>query len=143
MRFLSFGRVNNPELAKTDQGSGSLDDYLYDLVPRNKRVRIQLADSDPCQDALRAVLDQGVTEPEAFISRRSIADERTDAPTPVRLFVNQRPTPVVGFVPRGLEAPVEAALARLAESGKSSRMQATVRETKNGLRVDLAIGQTR
>ncbi|WP_374945439.1 hypothetical protein [Agreia sp.] len=143
MRFLSFGRANNPELAKTDQGSGSLDDYLYDLVPRNKRVRIQLADSDPCQDALRLVLEQGVTEPEAFIARRSIADERTDAPTPVRLFVNQRPTPVVGFVPRGLEAPVEAALARLADSGKSTRMQATVRETKRGIRVDLAIGQTR
>lgn len=143
MRFLSFGRVNNPELAKTDQGSGSLDDYLYDLVPRNKRVRIQLADSDPCQETLRTVLEQGVAEPEAFIARRSIADERTDAPTPVRLFVNQRPTPVVGFVPRGLEAPVEAALARLAESGKATRMHATIRETKHGLRVDLAIGLTR
>jgi hypothetical protein len=143
MKFLSFGRVNNPQLPKTDQGSGSLDDYLYDLVPRNKRVRIQLADSDPCQDALRSVLEQGVTEPEAFIARRSVADERTDAPTPVRLFVNQRPTPVVGFVPRGLEAPVEAAVARLADSGKSSRMQATIRETKNGLRVELAIGLTR
>jgi hypothetical protein len=143
MRFLSFGRVNNPDLAKTDQGAGSLDDYLYDLVPRSKRTRIQLADSDPCQDALRTVLGQGVTEPEAFIARRSIADERTDAPTPVRLFVNQRPTPVVGFVPRGLEAPVEAALARLADEGKSSRMQASIRQTKNGLRVDLAIGLTR
>lgn len=143
MKFLSFGRVNNPELPKTDQGSGSLDDYLYNLVPRNKRVRIQLADSDPCQDALRTVLAQGVTEPEAFIARRSIDDERTDAPTPVRLFVNQRPTPIVGFVPRGLEAPVEAAVARLADSGKSTRMQATIRETKNGLRVELAIGLTR
>jgi hypothetical protein len=143
MRLFSFGRVNNPLLAKTDQGSGSLDDYLYDLVPRNKRVSILLADSDPYQDTLRTVLQQGVTEPEAFIARRSIADERTDAPTPVRLFVNQRPTPVVGFVPRGLEAPVEAALARLAESGKSSRMQASIRETKNGVRVELAIGLTR
>jgi hypothetical protein len=143
MRFLSFGRVNNPQLAKTDQGSGSLNDYLYDLVPRNKRVRIRLADSDPCQDALRTVLEQGVTEPEAFIARRSITDERTDAPTPVRLFVNQRPTPVVGFVPRGLEAPVEAALARLTESGRATRMQATIRETRNGLRVELAIGLTR
>lgn len=143
MRFLSFGRVNNPELAKTDQGAGSLDDYLYDLIPRNQKVRIQLADSDPCQDALRAVLDQGVTETEAFISRRSVDDERTDAPTPVRLFVNQRPTPVVGFIPRGLEAPVEAALGRLVDSGKSTRMKATIRQTKNGLRVDLAIGLTR
>jgi len=143
MRFFSFGRLNDPHLAKTDQGTGSLDDYLYDLVPRNKRVRIQLADSDPCQDALRTVIEQGVTETEAFITRRSAADERTDAPTPVRLFVNQRPTPVVGFVPRGLEAPVEAALGRLADSGKSTRMEATIRETKNGLRVDLAIGLTR
>jgi hypothetical protein len=143
MRIFSFGRVNDPRLPKTDQGAGSLDDYLYDLVPRSKRTRIRLADSDPCQDALRAVLEQGVTEPEAYIARRSIADERTDAPTPVRLLVNQRPTPVVGFVPRGLEAPVEAALARLADSGKSTRMQASILETKSGVRVDLAIGLTR
>jgi hypothetical protein len=143
MRFLSFGRVNNPDLPKTDQGSGSLDDYLYDLVPRNKRVRIQLADSDPCQDVLQSVLDQGVTEAEAFITRRTLDDERTDAPTAVRLFVNQRPTPIVGYVPRGLEAPVEAAIGRLADSGKSSRIQSTIQKTKNGLRVELAIGLTR
>jgi len=143
MKFLSFGRVNNPDLPKTDQGRGSLDDYLYDLVPRNKRTTITLADSDPCQDAIKTALEQAGDEVEAFITRRSIDDERTDAPTAVRLFVNQRPTPIVGYVPRGLEAPVEAALARLADSGKSTRMQAAIRTTKNGLRVELAIGSTR
>ena len=143
MKIFRFGRLNNPELAKTDQGTGSFDDYAYDLIPRNKKVTIELADSDAHQDALRTVVGQGITEADAFITRRSAADERTDAPTPVRLFVNQRPTPIVGYVPRGLEAPVEAALGRLADSGRSQRIAATVRPTKHGLRVTLLLGQTR
>jgi hypothetical protein len=143
MKLFPWGSVNNPDLPKTDQGSGSLDNYNYNLAPKNKKVTILLADSGPNQDAIRAALDQGETEPEAFITRRTIEDERTDAPTPVRLFVNKRPTPVVGFVPRGLEPAVEAALGRLTDRGDSPRIPTRIVSTRNGLRVELKIGLTR
>ena len=35
-------------LPKGDRGAGSFDDYAFDLIPRNKRVTITLAASDPC-----------------------------------------------------------------------------------------------
>ena len=79
-----------------------------------------------------------------MISRRTLEDERVDAPTPVRLFAGGRVSGIVGSVPRGLEAPVDDALGRLAERGKPPRIPASIVTTRGGaLRVDLQIGETR
>jgi hypothetical protein len=128
-------------LSKRDSGAGSFDQYGYDLRPKNARVTMRLAGSDPCQDELARVL--GASTIEAFIAPRTPEEERTDAPVAVRLFVDHRMTPVVGFVPRGLEAVALEAVARLERAGAASRVPAGIVKTRHGLRVELLMGRTR
>jgi hypothetical protein len=126
---------------KTDAGSGQLKDYGYDLVPLKKSTVIQLAGSDKHQGILGGLVDvEGV---QAFVAPRTAEEERTDAPVPVRFFVQSRMTSVVGMVPRGLEPAVLEALVRLEKAGKSTRIPAAVVTTKNGFRVNLLMGETR
>ncbi|HEV7950904.1 MAG TPA: hypothetical protein VGP24_14155 [Glaciihabitans sp.] len=127
--------------ATNDSGSGRLKDYRYDLIPVNKRVIIQLAGSDEFQDEISALADQG--ELQAFVSRRTIEEERTDAPVAVRIFTNSRMSGVVGFVPRGLENVVLETLPRLENAGKPARIPAVAVSSKHGLRVNLLMGATR
>lgn len=129
--------------APVDAGSGSLDDYDYNLRPKKADATIRLADSDPNRDEIVRINEMGAEEIWSMISRRSQEDERTDAPMAVRLFVSGRVSGVVGYIPRGLEAPVDDALGRLLESGKPARIPVKIVSTKKGLRVDLRIGATR
>src|ERR1700710_1500390 len=107
----------------SDSGSGKLGDYKYNLVPANKRVSIRLADSDPYQDDLAELINEETLE--TFINARTIEEERTDAPMPVRFFTGRRMSGVVGFVPRGLEPVVIEALTRL-EGRSNNRIPATI-----------------
>ncbi|RFA16285.1 hypothetical protein B7R21_02590 [Subtercola boreus] len=135
--------TSEPVFGRKDRGSGKLGDYGYDMRPKNARVRLQLAGSDPFQQAIADVLAKGVSELQVFIPRRSAEEERTDAPVAVRFFVDSRMTPVVGFVPRGLEAVALDTLARLEAAGRSPRIPAAIVKSRAGLRVDLLLGQTR
>ena len=126
---------------KTDAGSGSYNQYKYNLIPSNKRVVMQLAGSDPFQDEIDRVI--GSSPLEAFVARRTVEEERTDAPVPVRFFVQQRMTGIVGYVPRGLEAVVLEALNRLDNAGRNTRIPAEIVKSRHGLRVNLLMGQTR
>jgi hypothetical protein len=131
------------DFPKSDAGSGSLSNYAYNMVPRNKRVAIVLAGSDPAQDVLAEVLAKGRTQVDTFIARRTQEEERTDAPVPVRLFVDSRMTGVVGYIPRGLEPAALEAVARLDDLGRTARIPATIIKTRAGLRVRLLMGLTR
>ena len=125
---------------KSDAGSGSLADYRFDLAPKNRRVRIRLAGSDPHQDLLRELVGmEGVT---TAGGQRTQEEERSDAPIHVRLFVERTIRGPVGTVPRGLEPPVLDALSRLEKAGQPSRIPVEVVQTKQGLRVELLIGET-
>jgi hypothetical protein len=85
----------------------------------------------------------GAHELQAFVARRTPEEERTDAPLPVRFFVESRMTSIVGFVPPGLEPVVFEAMTRLENAGKSTRIPAEVVSTKHGYRVNLIMGLTR
>ncbi|WP_165069658.1 hypothetical protein [Marisediminicola senii] len=126
-----------------DAGKGSLDDYDYDLRPKKGGTSIRLAESAPAQEALAEIAGSGTDQTWAMIARRGVEEERTDAPMPVRLFANGRVSGVVGIVPRGLEAPVDAAIVRLIDAGKPPRIPATIASTRDGFRVDVAVGATR
>ncbi|HEY0259304.1 MAG TPA: hypothetical protein VGC18_05580 [Lacisediminihabitans sp.] len=138
-----FSRDDDNPLPKDDRGSGSFNDYRYDLVPARARVRIRLADSNPHQEELRRLVEVGEETLETAISRRSIEDERTDAPMLVRLFAGTRVSGVVGTVPRGLEPIVDEALSRLDKRGQKVRIPVKLAKERGALRVDLLIGQTR
>lgn len=127
--------------SKTDSGSGDYRQYKYDLVPANQRVRMRLAGSDPFQDEIARA--KGASPLEVFIAKRTIEEERTDAPVAVRFFVESRMTGVVGYIPRGLEAIALEAVSRLENSGRKTRIPAEIIETKHGLRVELLMGKTR
>lgn len=131
------------EYPKTDAGTGSFDQYAYNLVPKNKRVTMQLAGSDQFQDELARVKATGAQEFEVFFAKRTIEEERTDAPLPARFFADSRMSGVVGYVPRGLEPLVFEALSRLDSAGRSTRIPAEIAATRNGLRVVLFMGATR
>lgn len=131
---------DNGGYPKTDAGKGSFRDYKYDLVPANARVTMTLAGSDPFQEELERVAS--AAELQAFIAKRTVEDERTDAPVAVRFFVDSRMTGIVGYVPRGLESPVFESLTRLERIGKT-RVPARVEKTRHGLRVVLLLGRTR
>jgi len=124
----------------SDAGSGKLGDYRYNLVPANKRVTIRLADSDPCQDELASLADEENLQ--TFIASRTIEEERTDAPMPVRFFTGRRMSGIVGYVPRGLEPAVIEALTRL-EDRSNNRIPATIIKKGGKLRVVLQMGLTR
>jgi len=133
-------QIDSGDFPKNDAGSGSLDDYRFDLAPKSSKVRIRLAGSDPHQDLLRTLVGLEVS---TAGGQRTAEEERTDAPIHVRLFVERRIVGPVGTVPRGLEPPVLDALSRLEKSGKPARIPVEIVETKHGLRVDLLVGQTR
>ena len=105
-------------------------------------MTLRLADSNPCQAELEKIVEAG-GELETAMSRRSVEEERTDAPMIVRLFTGSRVSGVVGVVPRGLESVVDEALSRLDKKGQKVRIPARVVKTRSGLRVDLLMGQTR
>jgi hypothetical protein len=124
----------------SDLGHGKLGDYKYNLVPANKRVTIRLADSDPYQEELASLA--GEENLQTFIASRTIEEERTDAPMPVRFFTGRRMTGIVGYVPRGLEPAVIEALARI-EDRSNNRIPATIVKKGGTLRVVLLMGDTR
>ena len=126
---------------KHDAGSGSFDDYKYDLIPKNGRVAIRHAGSDPYQSELATLIGEGDLATAG--GQRTLEDERTDAPMHVRLFTGQKVTGVVGTVPRGLESVVSETLSRLEQKGEKQRIPVAVVRTKHGLRVDLLMGATR
>lgn len=139
-----FGKRDvDTSLPKGDRGSGSFNDYGYDLVPRNRRVVITLADSDPHQDELRTVAETGELEAETAISPRSIEQERVDAPIEVRLFTGRRVSGVVGSVPRGLESVVDETLRRLDDRGEKVRIPARIVQKRGAYRVELLMGRLR
>ena len=130
-------------LPSDDRGSGSFDDYKYNLLPNKTRTTLRLANSAPYQTELQRIIDSGESELETAISRRSAEEERTDAPMDIRLFSGSRVTGVVGRIPRGLESVIDEALSRLDGAGKKARIPASVQKTRSGWRVDLLIGLTR
>ncbi|MET4781965.1 hypothetical protein [Glaciihabitans sp. UYNi722] len=138
-----FTRDDDNPLPKDDRGTGSFNQYKYNLLPSSGRVTLRLAASNPCQDELQKVADNGEDNLETAISRRSIEDERTDAPMVIRLFAGSRVTGIVGTVPRGLESIVDEALSRLDKRGQKVRIPARLAKTRSGWRVDLLMGQTR
>lgn len=131
----------DPEFPRGDQGTGSLDDYKFDLLPSNNRVTIRLAGSDPHQEAIQRVDEAESIE--TAIARRTDEEERTDAPMPVRVFADGRIIGPVGRVPRGLEGVVNETLSRLDIAGKKPRIPVAIVRTRSGLRVDLLMGETR
>lgn len=138
-----FSRDEVNPLAKDDQGSGKFSQYKYDLLPANARVTLRLADSNPHQEELMTILKSGETDLETAIARRSVEDERIDAPLSIRLFSGGRVTGVVGTIPRGLESVVDEALSRLDKRGHKARIPAVLVSTRAGLRIDLLMGKTR
>lgn len=149
MKLFPFGRRDANLLPSDDRGSGTLDDYDYELRPKRRgETLLGLAGSRPHQDELTRVLALGDGDVSAVIPRRTPEEDRVDAPMPVRLFAAQRPSAqrpsaLVGFVPRGLENVVDAALARLSEAGASPRIPARIVKARGGLRVHLLMHETR
>jgi hypothetical protein len=135
--------AESSEYPKTDAGTGSFNQYSYSLVPKNKRVTMQLAGSDPFQDEIRRIRDLAGPQYEVFFAKRTAEEERTDAPMPARFFAESRMSGTVGYVPRGLEPLIIQTLARLEDAGRSTRIPAEIATTRNGLRVVLLMGLTR
>jgi hypothetical protein len=130
-------------LPRDDRGSGSFDDYKYNLLPNKAKTTLRLANSTPHQEELQRIIDSGESQLETAISRRSLEEERTDAPMVIRLFSGSRVTAVVGTIPRGLEPVIDEALSRLESNGKKVRIPASIEKTRSGWRVDLLVGETR
>jgi len=133
----------DPTLPKDDRGKGSFDDYLYDLIPKNRDITLRLADATPHQDEIAALAGE---DPEALATAtpaRTLEQERVDAPIEVRVFSGRRVSGVVGVVPRGLESIYDEAVRRLDGRGDKPRIPLAVVQTKQGWRVDLLIGRTK
>lgn len=124
-----------------DLGKGSFDDYVYDLRPKNRRVTMTLAGSDPHQDELRAIVETGELTAETAISPRTIEQERVDAPIQVRLFTGRRVSGVVGSIPRGLESVIDETLRRLDDQGEKVRIPAEIVGKPDEWRVRLLMGR--
>jgi hypothetical protein len=124
-----------------DSGAGSLADYTYNLFPRFTNVTLRVAGSMPFQSELAQLRESRDSPTEAFVERRPPAEDRIDAPMPVRLWMGPELSGVIGFVPRGLEAPVDACLGRLSDRGKAPRIPCAIIVTRHGLRVELGMGQ--
>jgi hypothetical protein len=136
-------RGTDESLPRGDRGTGTFDDYDYNLVAKNKRITMTLADSDPCQDELRAILESGETQAETAMSPRTIEQERVDAGMPVRLFTGRRVSGVVGSIPRGLESVIDETLRRLDDAGEKVRIPARIVGKPGALRVQLLMGALR
>ena len=143
---MAFWKKSGPvdeSLPKTDRGSGSFDDYVGVLVPKNAKVTLRLANSDPYQDELAALAGE---DPEVLTTAtpaRTLEQERVDAPIEVRIFSGRRVSGPVGFVPRGLESLYDEAVRRLDGRGAKPRIPVAVVQTKHGYRLDLLMGQTK
>src|SRR3984957_11310172 len=124
----------------SDAGSGKLNEYDYRLVPRNKKVVVTLAGSAPFQQELPDL--QAEDSLQSFIASRTIEEERTDAPMPVRFFTGRRMSSIVGYVPHGLEPVIAEALTRL-EDRSDNRIPARIIRKGGKLRVVLLTGLTR
>jgi hypothetical protein len=124
----------------SDSGSGKLGEYDYNLVPRNKKVVVTLAGSDPFQQELTELVPEDSLQ--TFIASRTVDEERTDAPMPVRFFTGRRMSGIVGYVPRGLEPVVTQALTRI-EDRANNRIPAQIIRKRGKLRVVLLMGLTR
>lgn len=135
--------VAEPEFERGDEGKGSFNNYKYDLLPNNRRVRVRLAGSNPNQQAIKDIVDSGATPLETAISRRTTEQERVDAPIEVRLFTGSRVSPPVGIVPRGLESIVDEALSRLDKLGRKQRIPVEIVRKGGKYRVELVMGETR
>ncbi len=135
--------TGQPEHARGDRGTGSQRDYVGQLVPRTRRVRIRLAGSDPHQDEIVRIAADGTEGIETAIARRSQRDEAVDAPIEVRLFTGSRVSGPVGWVPRGLESVVDEAFGRLEEAGRKPRIPVRLVHKPGRWRVELLIGLTR
>lgn len=129
-------------LDRNDLGKGSLKQYGGILVPKNKKVRLRLAGSNPYQHELNDIVESGAAPLETAISKRSQQEEGVDAPIEVRLFTGSRVSGVVGIVPRGLESVVDEALGRLDTLGRKQRIPAEIIRKGGLFRVELLIGQT-
>ncbi|MCA1943449.1 MAG: hypothetical protein LDL15_07570 [Yonghaparkia sp.] len=143
---MAFWRKSGPvdeSLPKTDRGSGSFDDYVGVLVPKNSKVTMRLANSDPFQDELAALAGEDPESLSTATPARTLDQERVDAPIEVRIFSGRRVSGPVGFVPRGLESLYDEAVRRLDGRGAKPRIPVTVVQTKNGYRIDLLMGQTK
>lgn len=130
-----------PRPDRHDAGAGSLGDFTYGLIPRFLSARIRLAGSDPFADELRTLAALPQHPGEAFVERRLLSEERIDAPMPVRLWLGDELSGVVGFVPHGLEAPVDACLGRLFDRGRGARIPCAIVPTRHGIRLELKIGR--
>lgn len=139
-----FGKKEiDDSLPRGDRGKGSFDDYSYGLNAKNARVTMTLAQSDPHQDELRAIVETGELSAETAISPRSIEQERVDAPIEVRLFTGRRVSGVVGTVPRGLESVVDETLRRLDDRGEKVRIPVKIVGKPGAWRVQLLMGAVR
>jgi hypothetical protein len=146
MALFGSKRGTDESLPRTDRGAGSHNDDNYGLRAANRRVTILLADSDPCQDELRAVVEAGganATDLETAISPRSQEQERVDAPIVVRLFTGRRVSGAVGSVPRGLESVVDETLRRLDDTVGKARIPARIVQKGGKYRVELLMGAVR
>jgi len=143
---MAFWRKSGPvdeSLPKTDRGSGSFDDYVGVLVPKNSKVTMRLANSDPFQDELAALAGEDPESLSTATPARTLDQERVDAPIEVRIFSGRRVSGPVGFVPRGLESLYDEAVRRLDGRGAKPRIPVAVVQTKHGYRLDLLMGQTK
>jgi len=136
-------KAGDPSLDRADRGSGSLDDYDFNLVPRKSGTVMRLEGSTEFQDELRAIVDQGEEALATISPARSQEEDGRDAPIEVRLFAGRRVSGPVGRVPRGLEAVYDQAVRRLEDRGDKPRIPAAIVTTRNGLRVDLRMGETK
>jgi hypothetical protein len=143
MAFWKKSNLGDESLPKTDRGTGSFDDYVGVLVPKNKKVTIRLANSDPYQDELAALAGEDPELLSTATPARTLDQERVDAPIEVRIFSGKRVSGVVGVVPRGLESLYDEAVRRLDGRGAKPRIPVAVVQTKHGYRLDLLMGLTK
>jgi hypothetical protein len=128
---------------RNDRGKGSLSDYRGVLEPANARVTIRLTGSNLFQIELAEAATLGVEQLETATARRTIEQERVDAPIEIRLFTGTRVSGPVGWVPRGLESVIDETLSRLDVRGKKQRIPVAIVKKGSLYRVDLLIGLTR
>ena len=143
MGLFRSSRGTDESLPRDDRGVGSFDDYGYDLTARKSGTVIVLADSNPCQDELRTIVESGDLEIETAISPRPIEQERVEAPIVVRLVTGRRVSAPVGSIPRGLESVVDETLRRLDDKLGKARIPVRVIQKGGKYRVELLMGKVR
>ena len=135
--------MTDESLPKHDRGSGSFDDYVFDLLPKNTGVTLRLANSDPYQEELAALATEVPESLTTATPARDVNQDRVDSPIEVRVFSGRRVSGVVGVVPRGLEGIYDEAVRRLDGRGSKPRIPVAIVKTKQGYRVDLLMGKTK